>query len=464
MSKNFDSIIVGAGQAGPSLAGRLTQSGRKVAIVERKLFGGTCVNAGCIPTKTLVASAYVARKTAQAAEYGVVTKDSSIDMKAVMARKDRVSAESRTAVEGSLRDMAGCTVYNGHARFKSAHEISIGDETVSANEIFLNVGGRANVPDFPGVDVVPFLTNVGMLGIDTLPLHLIVVGGSYVGLEFAQIFRRFGSEVTVVEKGPRLVFHEDEDVSASIKKFLEQEGIHIRLNAECIRLEQHGAKVAVAVDCQEDPSSTVGSHILLAVGRRPNTDDLGLQCAGIETDERGFIRVDDQLRTNVTGVWAMGDCNGRGAFTHTSYNDFEIVAANLLDHDPRRVSDRILAYALYTDPPLGRAGLTEKAVRDSNRPALIGTRPMSKVGRAVEKGETAGFMKILVDAETKQILGASILGTGGDEAVHCILDVMYARAPYTVLQRAVHIHPTVSELIPTVLGNLKPLPSPDERD
>jgi pyruvate/2-oxoglutarate dehydrogenase complex dihydrolipoamide dehydrogenase (E3) component len=286
-----------------------------------------------------------------------------------------------------------------------------------------------------------------------------VVGGSYVGLEFAQIFRRFGSEITVVEKGPRLASHEDEDVSASIKGFLEHEGIRIRLNAECIRLGRNGDEVAVTMDCQDPDTTVSGSHILLAVGRRPNTDDLGLERAGIKTDERGFIQVDDQLRTNVNGVWALGDCNGEGAFTHTSYNDFEIVAANLLDRDPRRVSDRILAYALYTDPPLGRAGLTEQAIRDSGRRTLIGTRPMTKVGRAVEKGETAGFIKILVDAETKQILGASILGTGGDEAIHCILDVMYARAPYTVLQRAVHIHPTVSELIPTVLGNLKPLNS-----
>ena len=322
MAKNFDSIIVGAGQAGPSLAGRLTQSGRKVAIVERKLFGGTCVNTGCVPTKTLVASAYVARKAAQAAEYGVAARDVSVDMKAVMARKDRVSATSRNDVEGWLRNMANCTVYNGHARFESAHEMRILDETICADEIFLNVGGRAIVPDFPGVDTVPFLTNVGVLGLDTLPSHLIVVGGSYIGLEFAQIFRRFGSEVTVVEKGSRLVFREDEDVSASIKEFLEQEGIHIRLNAECIRLERHGAEVAVAVDCREDPSNAVGSHILLAVGRRPNTDDLGLERAGIDADERGYLRVDDQLRTNVRGVWAMGDCNGKGAFTHTSYNDF----------------------------------------------------------------------------------------------------------------------------------------------
>jgi pyruvate/2-oxoglutarate dehydrogenase complex dihydrolipoamide dehydrogenase (E3) component len=453
----FDSIVVGAGQAGPALATRLTQSGRKVAMVERKFFGGTCVNTGCIPTKTLVASAYVARKAAQAAQYGVVAKEVSIDFEAVMARKDRVSGNSRTGIESWLRNMANCSVYHAHARFESAHEMRVGGDIISADEIFLNVGGRAIDTGFPGTDTVPFLTNVGILGLEVLPSHLIVVGGSYVGLEFAQIFRRFGSEVTVVEKAPRLVFREDEDVSASILEILQQEGIRVRLNAECIRLERQGAEVAVAVDCHEDPSQTVGSHILLATGRRPNTDDLGLDRAGIETDEQGYVRVDDQLRTTVKGVWAMGDCNGKGAFTHTAYNDFEIVAANLLDGDARRVSDRIPAYALYIDPPLGRVGLTEKAVRDSGKPALMGTRPMSRVGRAVEKGETAGFMKILVDPSTQQILGASILGTGGDEAIHCILDVMYARAPYTVLQRAVHIHPTVSELIPTVLGDLKPL-------
>ena len=458
MPTQFDAIIIGAGQAGPSLAGRLTQAGRKVAMIERKLFGGTCVNTGCIPTKTLVASAYVAHKARIAATYGVVVGGPvSVDMKAVKARKDEISGKSRAGVEGWLRGMENCTVYHDHAHFESAHEIRVGSELLAAEQIFLNVGGRANVPDLPGVDTVPFLTNVSMLQLDTLPRHLVIVGGSYVGLEFAQIYRRFGSEVTVIEKGPRLVHQEDEDVSAAIKEFLEKEGIHIRLDAECIHLEAHGEDIAVGVDCRADASASIGSHVLLAVGRRPNTDDLGLEHAGVERDAHGYIVVDDQLRTSVPGIWALGDCNGRGGFTHTSYNDFEIVAANLLDHDPRRVSDRISAYALYTDPPLGRAGMTEKAVRASGKPALIGTRPMTKVGRAVEKSETDGFMKILVDAETKKILGASLLGTGCDEAIHCIVDIMYTGAPYTTLQRAVHIHPTVSELIPTVLGDLKPL-------
>jgi len=458
MSTHFDSIIIGAGQAGPTLAGRLTQSGRSVAFIERKLFGGTCVNTGCTPTKTMVASAYVAQKARTAAAFGVTVQGQiSVDMKAVKARKDKVVANSRDGLESWLRGMKNCTVFIGNAHFESPKEVRIGDDLLTANEIFINVGGRAITPNFPGVADTPWMTNVGILDLETLPRHLVVVGGSYVGLEFAQIFRRFGSEVTVIEKSPRLVYREDEDVSASIKSFLEKEGITVRLNAECIHLESRGNDIAVGVNCPDDGTDSIGSHVLLAVGRVPNTDDLGLEKAGIAHNSRGFITVDDQLRTNVPGIWALGDCNGRGAFTHTAYNDFEIVAANLLDNDPRRVSDRIPCYALYTDPPLGRVGLTETEVRKSGKPALIGTRPMTKVGRAVEKGETEGFMKVLVDATTKQILGASILGTGGDEAVHCIIDTMYAKAPYTNIQRAVHIHPTVSELIPTVFGDLKPL-------
>jgi len=456
MPTHFDAIIIGAGQAGPSLAGRLTQAGRKVAIIERKLFGGTCINTGCTPTKAMVASAYVAHKARTAKTYGVNVEGAvSVDMKAVKARKDEILLKSRNSVEGWLRNMENCTVYDGHARFESANTVLVGDELLSADQFFINTGGRAAMPDMPGIDKVPFLTNVNLLELETLPRHLVIVGGSYIGLEFGQIFRRFGSEVTIVEKASRLIHREDEDVSANIKEIFEKEGIKIRLNAECINLAMHGEDIAVGVNCDEDGSASIGSHVLLAVGRVPNTDDLGLDKAGVERDKHGFILVDDQLRTNVPGIWAIGDCNGKDAFTHTSYNDFEIVAANLLDNDPRRVSDRIPVYGLFIDPPLGRIGMTEAAVRESGKRALIGTRPMTKVGRAVEKGESDGFMKVLVDAETRQILGASILGTGGDEAVHCLLDVMYAHAPYTTIQRAVHIHPTVSELIPTVLGDLK---------
>ncbi|MGH7844548.1 MAG: FAD-containing oxidoreductase [Candidatus Binatia bacterium] len=458
MATTYDAIIIGTGQAGPSLAVRLAGAGMKVAIIERKQFGGTCVNNGCIPTKTLVASARAAHIARRAADYGVAIPGSiTVDMKRVKERKDAVVRRSNEGVEKWLKSTENLTVYEGHGRFEGAHRVRIGAELLEADRLFINVGARANVPPFPGLDQVPCLTNSSMMEVDYLPEHLIIVGGSYVGLEFGQMYRRFGSEVTIVEMGPRLIQREDEDVSAAIREILENEGINVRLNAECIALEKHGDKVAIGVDCSTGDKRVLGSHLLLAVGRVPNTADLGLEQAGVAVDQRGYIPVDDQLQTNVPGIYALGDCNGRGAFTHTSYNDYEIVAANLLDHDRRRVSDRITAYALYTDPPLGRAGMTEAEVRKSGRKALLAKRAMTRVGRAVEKGETQGFMKILVDAETKEILGASLLGVECDEVIHSILDVMYAKAPYTVIQRAMHIHPTVSELIPTMLGDLKPL-------
>jgi len=457
VSEVYDAIIIGAGQAGPSLAGRLTQAGMRVALVERKLFGGTCVNTGCTPTKTLVASAYAAHLARRAAEFGVtIGGPIGVDMAAVKARKDDVAGKSRDGVEAWLKHMAGCTVYQGHASFESAREVRVGDARLVAGRIFVNVGGRALVPELPGIDRVSYLTNTTILELAVLPRHLVIVGGSYIGLEFAQIYRRFGSAVTVIEKGPRLIPREDADVSAAVQEILEGEGIAIRLGAACIRLAPHGQDIAVGVDCTSGAPEVIGSHLLLAVGRRPNTDDLALDKAGVRLDARGYIEVDDQLQTNVPGIWALGDCNGRGAFTHTAYNDFEIVAANLLDGDPRRVSDRIGAYALYVDPPLGRVGMTEAEARRSGRKIRVGRRPMIRVARAVEKGETQGFMKIVVDTETDLILGAAILGVGGDEAIHGVLDMMNAKLPYTTLQRAVPIHPTVSELIPTMLGELQP--------
>jgi pyruvate/2-oxoglutarate dehydrogenase complex dihydrolipoamide dehydrogenase (E3) component len=430
----------------------------KVAVVERGLVGGTCVNTGCTPTKTMVASAYAAHLARRAADFGVVLDGPvRVDMKRVKARKDAVSGASRTSVERWLRTMPNCTFYQGSARFQSPHEVDVGTTLLTAPRIFINVGTRPRVPAMPGLDQVEYLTNSSMVNVDFLPPHLLVVGGSYVGLEFGQIFRRFGSDVTIVEMGPRLLQREDEDISAAIQEILAQEGIHLRLNAECISAARQGSQIALGLSCQAGPPFATGTHLLLATGRTPNTDDLGLEKAGVERDRHGYIIVDDQLRTHVPGIWALGDCNGKGAFTHTSYNDFEIVAANLLDNDPRRVSDRIQAYALYIDPPLGRAGLTDAQVWATGKPALIAKRPMTRVARAIEKGETQGFMKVVVDRDSKQILGAAILGTGGDEAIHCILDVMYAKAPYTVLERAMHIHPTVSELIPTLLEDLKPL-------
>ena len=454
----YDAVIIGTGQAGPALARRLAAAGRSVAIVERGLFGGTCVNTGCIPTKTLIASAHAMHMVRRAGDFGVVVEGPlRADMARVKARKDAVSGQSRDGLEESLRALENCTVFQGHARLVSAHGVQVGGALLTAERIFINVGGRAVVPGWPGLEEVAYLTNSSMMAVDFLPPHLVIVGGGYVGLEFAQMYRRFGSEVTVVEMAPRLIHHEDPDVSAAIREILEHEGVNIRVGATCIRVRKDGEDIVVGVDCTAGAPEVHGSHLLVAVGRRPNTDDLGLERAGIAQDEHGYIIVDDQLRTNVPGVWALGDCNGRGAFTHTAYNDFEIVAANLLDNDPRRLSDRIPAYALYTDPPLGRAGLTEEQVRGGGIRALIGTRPMTRVARAVEKGETQGFMKLLVDAENKQILGAAILGTGGDEVVHGVLDVMYAKAPYTTLQRTMPIHPTVSELLPTLLGDLRPL-------
>ena len=459
MGTSYDAIIIGTGQAGPTLAKHLAAAGMKVAIVERARFGGTCVNTGCIPTKTMVASAYAAHMARRGADFGVrIDGRVVVDMKQVKARKDQISGASRTGLENWLKGMDNCTVYQGHARFESPREVSVGqlnasDARLSADRIFLNVGGRAAVPAIPGLDQIEYLTNTSMMEVDFLPEHLVIIGGSYIGLEFGQMFRRFGSEVTILEAGPRLIQHEDEDVSAAVKEILERESIHVHLNAQHLRVENRGGEIFVSAD----DAQVHGSHLLVATGRRPNTDDLAIEKAGINLDARGYVVVDDQLRTNIPGIWALGDCNGKGAFTHTSYNDFEIVAANLLDGDSRRVSDRILTYALFIDPPLGRAGLTEAAVTQSGRKVLVAKRPMTKVARAVEKGETQGFMKIAVDTETKQILGAAILGTSGDEVIHTILDVMYAKAPYTTLQRAMHIHPTVSELIPTMLGELHPL-------
>ncbi len=458
MAERYDAIIVGTGQSGPSLAARMTREGMKTAIIERKLFGGTCVNVGCIPTKTLVASARAAQVARRSADYGVAIEGPiAVDMKRVKARKDGVVRQSNEGVTKWLKTMENLTVYEGHGRLESATSVRVNGELLEAEKIVLNVGGRARVPDMPGLDEVDYLTNSSMMEVDFLPEHLVVIGGSYIGLEFAQMYRRFGSRVTVVEMGERLIARDDEDVSTEVKAILEAEGVEVRLQAECVGFARRGEQVAVTVQCAPAPEEVLGSHVLLAVGRIPNTDDLGLEAAGVETDPRGFIVVDDQLRTNVPGIWAIGDVNGRGAFTHTSYNDYEILAANLFDDDPRRVSDRIVTYGLFIDPPLGRVGLTEREVRESGRKALVGKMAMSRVGRARERGETQGFMKVLVDAETERILGAAILGIGGDEVIHSLLDVMYADAPYSVIRRAVHIHPTVTELIPTLLGDLKPL-------
>ena len=458
MATHYDSIVIGAGQAGPPLAARLVAAGEKVALIERDHIGGTCVNVGCTPTKALVANARAIQQTRRGRELGFsVLGGVSVDMRQVKARKDAIVLNSRTRNEDYLGSMDGLTLIRGAASFTGPRSIRVGDQELEADKIFLNVGARPAIPSLPGIEQAPYLTSTTILDLEEVPEHLAIIGGSYVGLEFAQIFRRLGARVTVVERGQRLVSHEDPDVSDALADVLQQEGIDLRLDSECIRLENAKDGVVVHVSCREGAPVVEASHVLLAVGRTPNNDSLNLQAAGLAVDERGFLTVDDQLRTTVPGIWAIGDCNGRGAFTHTSYNDFEIVAANLLDNDPRKVSDRIPVHALYTDPPLAQIGMTETEVRKSGVPALVGTRAMTRVGRAVEKGETQGFMKVLVERDSGLILGASILGTDADEAIHCILTCMYARQPARLIRRSVHIHPTVAELIPTVFGDLKPL-------
>ncbi len=454
MTRRFDAIVIGAGQAGPPMAGRLAAAGKTVAVIERKLVGGTCVNTGCTPTKTLVASAYAAHLARRAHDFGVSAGPVGVDFAAVMARKDTVVGNSRSHLENWLKGMANCSLIEGHARFLSPTTVQVGDDVLEAGQVFINVGCRAVAPDFPGLDQVRTLNNTTMLELDALPERLVIVGGSYIGLEFAQIFRRFGAEVTVVEKTPRLIGREDPEVSDAIREILEAEGIAIRCDAECISFACRGADIAVGVNCTTGEPEVVGSHVLLAVGRRPNTGDLGLEAAGVKLDARGYVVVDDGLRTNVPHIFALGDCNGRGAFTHTAYNDFEIAAANLLDGAGRKVSDRIPVYALYIDPPLGRVGLTEAAARASGHAVRIGRRPMTRVGRAVEKGETLGFMKVVVDRATDAILGAAILGVGGDEAIHGVIEAMAAGVTASAYTRVMAIHPTVSELVPTVFGEL----------
>jgi pyruvate/2-oxoglutarate dehydrogenase complex dihydrolipoamide dehydrogenase (E3) component len=457
VAEKFDALVIGTGQAGPALADRMDTEGLKVAVIEKGKLGGTCVNVECIPTKALVASARAAHVARRAADFGVGVGNVTIDMKKVKARKDAISGASNQGVTGWMESLDHGELIRGHARFVDAKTVQVGDRVLEADRVFINTGARAFVPPVPGIDTVDVMTNVEMMDVDSVPEHLVIVGGSYISLEFAQMYRRFGSEVTVVERSPRLIPREDEDVSEAIRDILAQEGVDFRLETQLSGLERTGSGFSANLKHGDSVSSLSGTHLLMAVGRRPNTDDLGLDLAGIATDERGYITVDDELKTSVEGVWALGDVNGQGAFTHTSYNDFEIVAANLFDNDPRRVSDRIPVYGLFVDPPLGRVGMTEQQVRDRGLPALVGKRMMADIGRAKERSETNGFMKVVVDAESKQILGAAVLGIGGDEVVHIFLEAMSAKAPYTVIQRGVHIHPTVSELIPTMLGDLEPL-------
>ena len=457
MAERFDAIVIGVGQAAPALCARLDKEGLKTAVIERKLLGGTCVNTGCVPTKTLIASARAAHTARRGGDYGFARTTARVDMAAVKRRKDKVVRQSVEGLKTWIGGMKHVTLVQGQAKFAGERCIAVNGRSLEAERVFINVGARAAVPDMPGIKDIPFFTNSSIMKVGFLPAHLVIIGGSYIGLEFAQMYRRFGSQVTVVERAPKLLPREDDDIAAEIRAALERDGIKIRTDAECMALQKKGKRIVVGLHCKGGKPIAEGSHALLAVGRRPNTDDLGLREAGIDADERGYIKVDDECRTSAANVWALGECNGKGAFTHTSYNDYEIVAANLFDNDRRRISDRIQTYALFIDPPLGRAGMTEAEAKKSGRSVLVGRMQMKHVGRAREAGETHGFMKVLVDAKSEELLGAAILGLNGDEVVHSLLDMMYAKRPYTTIQRAMHIHPTVSELVPTMLGKLKPL-------
>src|SRR3954453_22627861 len=457
MPERFDAIVIGVGQAAPALAARLDKEGLKTVVIERKLLGGTCVNTGCIPTKTMIASAHPAHLARRGGDYGFGATRVRIDMKAVKRRKDHIVRQSINGLKKWIGGMKNVTLIQGQAKFTAPRRVVVKGRELEAERVFINVGARAAVPDMPGVKEVPFYTNSSIMSVDFTPPHLIIVGGSYIGLEFAQMYRRFGSEVTVVERAPKMLPREDDDVSQEILAILKREGIQLRTDAECMALAKEGRNVTIRLECKRGRKVAEGSHVLLAVGRTPNTADLGLDAAGVKVNERGYIEVDDECRTSAEGIWALGECNGKGAFTHTAYNDYEVVAANLFDNDRRRISDRIMTYALFIDPPLGRAGMTEAEARQSGKKVLVGKMPMSRIGRAREAGETQGFMKVLVDADSKELLGAAVLGMNGDEVVHSLLDMMYAKRPYTTIQRAVHIHPTVSELLPTMLGSLKPL-------
>ena len=452
----FDAIIIGSGQAGTPLAFKLAEKGKKVAFIEKEHLGGTCLNVGCTPTKTYVASARRMFDAHNGEILGVhIPAGTQLNLGQVKKRKDELIKKSVDGMMSGIEKNKHITFIKGMAKFTGPHTVEVNGEQLSAEKIFINVGARPNIPE--GLKKVNFLTNQSILELDHLPEHLIIVGGSYIGLEFGQMFRRFGSKVTIVEQSDRIISREDEDVSQEIQKVLEREGVEFRLNATCIHASDgKDGKVIISVDCENGHPEVSGSHVLVAVGRKPNTDDLQLDSTGIKTDERGYRQVNDRLETNISGVFALGDCNGKGAFTHTAYNDFEIVYENMFEEANRKVSDRILTYGLFVDPPLGRAGITLQEAKDKKLNVMVGYRAMDRIARAKEKGETDGFIRVIVDKETGEILGATVLGVGGDEIISSILNIMYANVSYTVIRDGVFPHPTVAELIPSLLESLEP--------
>ena len=450
--KKFDYIIIGSGQAGIPLAFSLSKEGT-VAIIEKSFLGGTCVNNGCIPTKAYVASARRVWDAFHGDDLGVeIPKGTKANLKKIKERKDELVNESRSNIERAIKRDEKITLYHGEAHFLSNYEVKVGDTILTAKKIFINVGARAVVPE--EYREVPFYTNENILEITSIPKHLIIIGGSYIGLEFAQIFRRFGSEVTIIERNKQLINREDQTVTDVVAEIMKTEGVNLVFNAKDISVKENEKK---SIILKTGTKEINGTHLLLAIGRVPNNDTLQLQNTTIKLDDKKYIKVNNYCQTNVDGIFAIGDCNGQGAFTHTAYNDFQIVRSFLFKKKERKISDRITTYGLFIDPPLGRIGMTKKEALEKGCEILVGYRPMTKVNRAKEKAETLGFMEAVIDAKTDLFLGACVLGVGGDEIINGITNLMYAKKPYTVLRDSIHIHPTVSELIPTMLEDLKPI-------
>jgi len=453
----FDAVVIGSGQGGNPLCQRLADQGWNVALVERAHLGGTCINTGCTPTKTMVASAQVAHYARNATRWGVHASDVRVDLPAIVERKNKVVASFRARQERRVAERKTLRLYRGHARFLSAHQLQVGDEVIEGERVFIDTGTRPEIPRLPGLDSVPYLTNATLMELRGLPEHLLILGGGYIGLEFGQMFRRFGSEVTIVHRGDRLLSREDPDLADALLKVLEAEGVKFLLNAQTTAAKTPAGKILLEVESAKGSINLAGSHLLVATGRRPNTDDLDLDKAGVEIDARGYVKVNSRLETNVPGIWALGDVKGGPAFTHISYNDYQIIYGNLIEGKNLTTEDRYIPYAVFTDPQFGRVGITEQEARASGRKLKIGTYPMANVARAIERDETAGFMKIIVDAETDHILGAAILGTEGGELIQILGALILANAPYTVLKGAVFIHPTLAEGFFGLMESVKPV-------
>jgi pyruvate/2-oxoglutarate dehydrogenase complex dihydrolipoamide dehydrogenase (E3) component len=452
----YDAIIIGSGQGGNPLAYSLADLGWSVALIEKKYLGGTCINTGCTPTKTMVHRAQVAHYARNAARWGVNASNVSVDLPKIVAQKDEVVLSFRSGRQKQVDKRANLRLHRGHARFVGTHQLMADEDLLESEKVFIDTGCRPSTPEIPGLETVPYLTNESAMQLTTLPEHLLILGGGYIGLEFGQMFRRYGSRVTVLHTGKQIISREDPETAAELQRALEVEGIQVLLNTRTTGVANKNGAVTLSFESPAGSSTVIGSHVLVATGRRPNTDDLGLDKAGIETDKSGYIKVNGRLETNVPGVWALGDCKGGPAFTHISYNDFQILYANLVEGKDLSIENRLVPSCVFTDPQLGGVGMTEKEARAKGFKVKIGRCPMTYVARAIERGETAGLMKIVVDASNDRVLGASILATEGGELVQILSTLMLAKQPYTLLKGAIYIHPTLAEGFFTLMEDVRP--------